>query len=154
MRLATQLGTTVLAVARPPARRFRSPSSQRGRSGRRRIANRAQTVGHDGQLERASLRPLPGEPFPTWLTLTPRVDRHARVTVRQSLYSVPATLIGRTVRVELGAAQVRIFDRSRLVATHERVMARGGQSLVLDHYLEVLARKPGALPGAAAPCAR
>jgi hypothetical protein len=29
-------------------------------------------------------------------------------------------------------------------------VARGGQSLVLDHYLEVLARKPGALPGATA----
>jgi transposase len=116
----------------------------------RRIGNRAQSVGHDGQLERAALRPLPTEAFPAWLTLTPRVDRHARVTVRQCLYSVPASLIGRTVRVELGAAQVRIFDRSRQVATHERVVARGGQSLVLDHYLEVLARKPGALPGATA----
>jgi hypothetical protein len=37
----------------------------------RRIGNRAQTVGHDWQLERASPRPLPAEPFPTWLTLTP-----------------------------------------------------------------------------------
>ena len=36
----------------------------------RRIGNRPQTVGHDGELERASLRPLPSEPFPTWLTLT------------------------------------------------------------------------------------
>ena len=58
----------------------------------RRITNRLQTVGHDGALERASLRPLPTEPFPTWLTVTPRVDRYARVTVRQALYSVPAKL--------------------------------------------------------------
>ena len=116
----------------------------------RRIGNRTQTVGHDGQLERACLRPLPAEPFPTWLTLTPRVDRHARVTVRQCLYSVPARLIGRTVRVQLGASTITIFDRTTKVAVHERVMARGGQSLILDHYLEVLARKPGALPGATA----
>jgi hypothetical protein len=116
----------------------------------RRIGNRAQTVGHDAQLERASLRPLPAEPFPTWLTLTPRVDRHARVTVRQCLYSVPARLIGRIVRVQLGASTVTIFDRHTQVAAHERVMARGGQSLILDHYLEVLTRKPGALPGATA----
>ena len=116
----------------------------------RRIGNRAQTVGHDWQLERASLRPMPDEPFPTWLTLTPRVDRHARVTVRQCLYSVPAKLIGKTVRVQLGASQVRIFDRIGQVAVHERVIARGGQSLILDHYLEVLTRKPGALPGATA----
>ena len=70
----------------------------------RRIGNRPQTVGHDGELERASLRPLPSEPFPTWLTLTPRVDRYARVTVRQAQYSVPAKLIGRTVKVRLGAS--------------------------------------------------
>ena len=116
----------------------------------RRIGNRPQTVGHDGQLERASLRPLPAEPFPTWLTLTPRVDRHARVTVRQCFYSVPAKLIGRTVRVQLGASTVTIFDRQTQVAAHQRVIARGGQSLILDHYLEVLTRKPGALPGATA----
>jgi hypothetical protein len=84
------------------------------------------------------------------LTLTPRVDRYARVTVRQAQYSVPARLIGRQVRVQLGASSVTVFDGSRRVALHERIVARGGQSLVLDHYLEVLARKPGALPGATA----
>jgi hypothetical protein len=116
----------------------------------RRIGNRTQTVGHDWQLERASLRPLPAESFPTWLTLNPRVDRYARVTVRQAHYSVPARLIGRTVRARLGAMQVSIFDGRRQVATHERVTTRGGQSLILDHYLEVLRHKPGALPGATA----
>ena len=116
----------------------------------RRIGNRPQTVGHDGELERASLRPLPREPFPTWLTLTPRVDRYARVTVRQAQYSVPARLIARTLTVRLGASAVTIFDKGRQVAQHERVVARGGQSLILDHYLEILARKPGALPGATA----
>jgi hypothetical protein len=116
----------------------------------RRIGNRPQTVGHDGQLERASLRPLSAEPFPTWLTLTPRVDRYARVAVRQALYSVPAWLIGRTVRVHLGASTATIFDGRRQIAARERVVARGGQSLDLDHYLEVLQREPGALPGATA----
>ena len=67
----------------------------------RRIGNRTQTVGHDGQLERACLRPLPAEPFPTWLTLTPRVDRHARVTDRQCFYSVPARKSGRKVSWKL-----------------------------------------------------
>lgn len=48
----------------------------------RRIGNRVQTVGHDVACERTLLRALPVEAFPTWLTLTPRVDRYARVTVR------------------------------------------------------------------------
>jgi carbamate kinase len=34
----------------------------------------------------------------------------------------------------------------RIVARHERAVARSTQSLVGEHYLEVLHRKPGALP--------
>lgn len=36
------------------------------------------------------------------------------------------------------------------VARHERLIAKGGCRLELDHYLEALVRKPGALPGATA----
>ncbi len=43
-----------------------------------------------------------------------------------------------------------VFDGRRQVARHERATVRGAQSLNLDHYLEVLVRKPGALPGATA----
>ena len=73
-------------------------------------SNRTLTVGEDFALERHLLRPLPSEVFETWLTLTPRVDRYARVTVRQCYYSVPAQLIGRRVRVRLGASQLVVFD--------------------------------------------
>ncbi len=116
----------------------------------RRITGRPQTVGHDFNLEARVLLPLPDERFETGLTLTPRVDRHARITVRQCRYSVPAKLIGRRVRVLLRATELLVFDGPRHVATHPRATARGGEVLNLDHYLEVLARKPGALPGATA----
>ena len=96
------------------------------------------------------MRELPAEAFETGISLRPRVDRHARVTVRQCQYSVPARYVGRQVRVLLRATGVLIFDGSRLVAEHERSTVRGSVTLVLDHYLEVLAHKPGALPGATA----
>ena len=41
----------------------------------------------------------------------------------------------------------RSFDGSKKVATHPRLAAAGVQHLDLDHYLEILLRKPGALPG-------
>jgi hypothetical protein len=59
-------------------------------------------------------------------------------------------LIGRRVRVHLGATTVTVFDARIEVARHERITIRGEQSLNLDHYLEVLQRKPGAMPGATA----
>ena len=58
--------------------------------------------------------------------------------------------IGRRVRVQLGASTVTAFNGRTVIATHERLIVKGGQSLTLDHYLEVLQRKPGALPRATA----
>jgi len=116
----------------------------------RRIENRVRTVGQDFAVEAPLLRPLPAEPFDAGLWLTPRVDRYSRVTVRQCHYSVPAALIGRNVRVSLRASELVIFDGRRQVARHSRIVRKGDQALVLDHYLEVLVRKPGALPGATA----
>ena len=117
---------------------------------RRRISTRTMSVGHDFAFESRLLAPLPAEPFDTTLTLTPRVDRYARVMVRNNQYSVPARLIGRRVRVRLTASEVVALDGARQVAAHARCPGKGGQVLVLDHYLEILARKPGALPGATA----
>ena len=37
-----------------------------------------------------------------------------------------------------------------MIARHERSARKGAELLVLDHYLEVLSRKPGALPGSSA----
>jgi len=117
---------------------------------RRRLEGRTVTVGTDFALEAPLLRPLPGEAFETGTTLTPRVDRHARVSVRQVHYSVPARFIGARLRALLRAEEVVIFNGATVVARHERSRVRGGQVLVLDHYLEVLTRKPGALPGSMA----
>jgi transposase len=117
---------------------------------RRRIGHRTMSVGHDWAFERGLLRPLPVERFDTALTLTPRVDRYAQVMVRQCHYSVPARFIGHRVRVKLTASAVTVFDRIGQIARHERAIAKGAKVLLLDHYLEILLRKPGALPGATA----
>jgi len=43
-----------------------------------------------------------------------------------------------------------VLDGSQVVARHDRAAGKYAEILVLDHYLEVLRRKPGGLPGAAA----
>ena len=113
----------------------------------RRIEGRLHTVGHDLNLEQPHLAPLPVDGFDPGLVLNPRVDRSSLVTVRMVKYSVPARLIGRRVRVSLQASRLKVFDGRRLVADHPRRIARTGSVVDLDHYLEVLAFKPGALPG-------
>jgi transposase len=116
----------------------------------RRISGRAITVGDHFALEAPALQPLPAEAFDTTLLLTPRVDSKSRVCVRQCFYSVPVFHVGRRIDVRLGAETVDAFVGSRMVASHARLVAKGTESLVLDHYLEVFRFKPGALPGATA----
>jgi transposase len=116
----------------------------------RRVGGRARTVGEFLAIERPLLRPLPEEPFETGRWFTPRVDRFAQVPVRTNRYSVPARLIGRRVRVLLHASDLVIYDGRAEVARHERLPGKSGLRLDLDHYLEALVRKPGALPGSTA----
>ena len=116
----------------------------------RRISNRANSVGHDWSFEKTLLRPLPMEVFDTALTMEPRVDRYAQVMVRCNQYSVPARFIGHRLRVKLSASAVTVYDRTSVVARHQRAIGKGAKVLDLDHYLEILYRKPGALPGATA----
>ena len=116
----------------------------------RHVEGRLATVGAMAQTELPHLRPLPAEPFDASITLRPLVDRKARIWVRGSRYSVPVRFAGRRIDVRCGARTITVLDREQLVARHERSLRKGGEFLVLDHYLELLTRKPGAFPGSVA----
>ncbi len=113
------------------------------------IAQRRMSVGDHFKLEAPLLQALPFEVFDTTTMSTHRVDTKARVSVRAVYYSVPARLTRRRVDVRIGADTITILDANKTVAVHARGR-KGEQVLALDHYLEVLAYKPGALPGATA----
>ncbi len=70
--------------------------------------------------------------------------------MRGSRYSVPAAYAGRRLDVRLGGAALSVHVGGREIARDERSVRKGTEVLVLDHYLEVLTRKPGTLPGAVA----
>lgn len=116
----------------------------------RKITGRVETVGAAAARELPGLRGLPDEVFDAAQTLSCRVDARARVCVRQSYYSVPARLAGRRLQVRLGATTVTVIAESGVVAVHTRSLHKYTEDLVLDHYLEVLIRKPGAFAGATA----
>jgi hypothetical protein len=114
------------------------------------ITGRPVTVAAAFAEEQLAMGPLPAEPSGPARLLAARVDGRARVCVRQNYYSVPARYAGRRLPVRLSATAVEVLDGSRVVARHERAAGKYAEILVLDHYLEVLRYKPGALPGATA----
>jgi transposase len=114
---------------------------------RRHVELRAACVADDFAAEQPALRPLPGDGFDTGTVLWPRADKFARISVGKCRYSVPARLIGTRVRIRLTANELEVYDKAELAAVHPRLAASGAEHLNLDHYLEILLRKPGALPG-------
>lgn len=108
------------------------------------IAHRRITVGEHFELEAPALAPLPDEAFDATTLSSHRVDTKSRVCVRQAHYSVPARYVRRRLDVRVGAEVIEVLDGATVVARHRRGR-KGDEVLALDHYLDVMVRKPGAL---------
>ena len=91
------------------------------------------------------LRPLPAEAFATWEESTVRVNQKSMVTVRRNHYSVPVRLAGLRVTARVGAREITVLHDGKEVARHPRLRGSQLRSAQLDHYLELLNKKPGAL---------
>jgi len=115
----------------------------------RRLNGQVPTVDEHFALEQPRLAALPDEgDFDVAVEVRCLVDAKARVCYRQAYYSVPARLVGRRgLRVQVDATHLQAFDGGRVVARHQRLPHKYIESLQLDHYLEILLRKPGALAG-------
>jgi transposase len=113
------------------------------------LHGRTQSVGEAVTIERASLRALADEPFDLQDVSFPQVDGLGCVRVKTNPYSVPAP-VGTTIEAKLGSAHVELWAEGRCLARHERSYVRFAPVLELEHYLDVLERKPGALAGSTA----
>jgi transposase len=116
----------------------------------RRIDGRPVTVGEAWAAERPLLLGLPAEPYDACESAAPRVDAKSLVTIRQNRYSVPVALAGLKVSARVGAREITINHSGREVARHERLHGKSQTSAQLDHYLELLQRKPGAMENSVA----
>jgi len=110
------------------------------------IGDRKQSVGEGMIIEREYLRPLPEEAFELAENSYPVVDGKGCVKVRNNWYSTPLRA-GIRAQVKILPAYIEVWSEGRQVACHERSYERGKQVLDLEHYLDVLERKPGALVG-------
>jgi len=110
------------------------------------IEGRAQTVGEALTLERPHLRPLATERFDLQELTFPLVDGLGRVRVKTNAYSVPLP-VGSRVEARLSADHVEVWQGGTCLARHERSYGRHQSVLDLEHYLDVLQHKPGALAG-------
>jgi len=110
------------------------------------IAGRNMTVGAGMLVERDQLLPLATEPFDLAEISFPTVDGSGCVRVRTNSYSV-AMKTGQTVQARIYSNTVELWHDNRCVGRHERSYGKQQQVLDLEHYLDVLEHKPGAMAG-------
>jgi transposase len=110
------------------------------------IAGREQTIGAAKAIEREHLQPLPAEGFDLAAVSFPKVNGSGCAPVLTNFYSAPLPP-GTRVEAKAHAAYVEIWHDGRCVARHERCFGRQQKRLKLEHYLDALSKKPGALAG-------
>jgi transposase len=110
------------------------------------IGGRTQTVGAGMNLEREHLRAAAAEGFDLAAIHFPHVNASGCARVLTNFYSVPLP-VGVEVQAKVYSAHVEIWHQGECVARHERCFDRHQKVLDLEHYLEALTKKPGALAG-------
>jgi transposase len=112
----------------------------------RKIAGHELTVGQAVLEEKQHLLPLPEEGFDLAEVSFPKVDGLGRAKVRCNFYSAPVRA-GTEVQAKLYSTRLEIWHEGSCIAHHPRCYGRYQEILNLEHYLEPLERKPGALAG-------
>ena len=110
------------------------------------LVGRDQSVGSAMLIEHVYLLPVAEEDFDLVEVSFPRVNGFGSVKVRTNAYSVPVA-VGVTVQARIAPTAVALWHEGRCVATHERCYGRYQELYELEHYLDVLEHKPGALAG-------
>ncbi|AGL03223.1 IS21 family transposase [Desulfoscipio gibsoniae] len=109
------------------------------------ISGHEQSIRDALEQERKTLFPLPDVRLDTGFTYTALV--HPDLTVRHegTRYSVPRHLVGKEVTLCLSPFHLTVFYKGREVFQHDRAMKKQDHRYVLEHYLEILDRKPRAV---------
>jgi len=79
-----------------------------------------------------------------------RVDKYSTICCGTNHYSVPDHLVDKRLAVRLYPTYLLVYWNNALVCRHERRMGAHGWYIELEHYLDTLRKKPGALAGSLA----
>jgi hypothetical protein len=110
------------------------------------MSGHSECVGTRLLTEKEHLLPLAVEPFDLAEVSFPRVDQTGCAKVRTNSYSVPLKP-GSIVEARVYSTTVEFRHHGSRIASHERCYGRLQKIFDLEHYLDVLDRKPGALRG-------
>ncbi|WP_437177981.1 IS21 family transposase [Heyndrickxia coagulans] len=101
------------------------------------------------KMEQKAFLLLP-PPFDAARIQNVRVDKYSTVVIDQNHYSVPDHLVGQVVKAKIYSNRILCFYDEQKIADHIRLTGLHEWRLELNHFIETLKKKPGALAGSAA----
>lgn len=109
------------------------------------VDSRTNTVNEAFEEEWRYLRQVPAYRYDTSRKTTPTVSDYSTVRFERNNYSVPVKYLRKEVTVKGYANEVCIFHDGQLIATFDRVYGAGKTEYRLEHYMDLLERKPRAV---------
>jgi hypothetical protein len=110
---------------------------------------------HDGRTrrelfeqEKRYLRPLPDQPFEACREVSTFVDKRSLVQYETNCYSAPVQWAYQAVVIKVFVERIELLCQHQQVAVHVRCYDRQQYVLTPEHYLKLLAQKPGSLDNA------
>lgn len=74
-----------------------------------------------------------------------KVDKTSCVTIHSVKYSVPDSFVGKSVSAKVYPQEIKILLNAQIIAQHRRCFTEQQVCLDIRHFLDTLAKKPGAL---------
>lgn len=74
-----------------------------------------------------------------------KADKYSFVRVENNFYSVPEYLVGRVVTIRSYVNEIVVYSGLHEVCRHNKKDGHGEMSVNIFHYLDTLAKKPGAI---------
>jgi prepilin-type processing-associated H-X9-DG protein len=97
------------------------------------------------QDEILELLPLPEVPLDNGSSTQAMVHPDLTILCEGTKYSVPYHLAGKQVTLKLTPFHIEIYHQGKMIYTHQRSYEKQKHQYVLEHYLDILERKPRAI---------
>lgn len=112
---------------------------------KRMVPNTKETVKEMWEREKTKLHPLPEDRFEACKLRSCQVNKTSLITIETNQYSVPSSYVGQAVWVKIFVNRIIVVAQNQVIAEHVRSNERNQMITVLDHYLDILLKKPRAI---------
>jgi len=112
----------------------------------RTVSGQSESIRDAWQKEREYLLPLPAKPFDPAVQQIGVVDSYCTVPFKTNHYSVPPQYVGKVLTIRSYWNRIEVTTGLEKIAEHRRSYAKDEYILQPEHYLDLLERRPHAIP--------